>query len=150
MITLLPIYEFEFQEYEDSEPLKGVYRDLNSKELKELENKNKEYSKAINQGKDLEKKLKRVIELSLIAEKNDDWKTLETLTTQKHDLEDKLSDLSDKTKPTDKENELIKWKMSICLSGQDKDKIIALAESYGYSKIQNIIFQAINEKKLGK
>jgi hypothetical protein len=150
MFTLLPIYEFEFQEYEDSEPLKGVYRDLNSKELKELENKNKEYSKAINQGKDLEKKLKRVIELSLIAEKNDDWKTLETLTTQKHDLEDKLSDLSDKTKPTDKENELIKWKMSICLSGQDKDKIIALAESYGYSKVQNIIFQAINEKKLGK
>lgn len=147
MVTLLPIYEFEFKEYEDSEPLKGVYRDLNSKELKELENKNKEYSKAINQGKDLEKKLKRVIELSLIAEKNDDWKTLETLTTQKHDLEDKLSDLSDKTKPTDKENDLIKWKMSICLSGQDKDKIIALAESYGYSKVQNIIFQAINEKK---
>ena len=150
MITLLPIYEFEFKEYEDSEPLKGVYRDLNSKELKELENKEKAYSKVIKEGADLEKKLRRIAELSLIAEKNNEWKTLETLTTQKHDLEDKLSDLSDKTKPEDKQNELIKWKMSICLSGQDKDKIIALAESYGYAKVQNIIFQAINEKKSTK
>ena len=50
MMVLLPIYEFEFQEFEDSAPLKGFYRDLNSKELKELESKHKEYNDAVKKG----------------------------------------------------------------------------------------------------
>ncbi len=40
--------------------------------------------------------------------------------------------------------------MNICLTGESKDKIIALAESYGYLKVQKTIFEAIQEKKQEK
>ena len=150
MTVLLPIHEFEMKEFEDSTPLKGFYRDLNSKEIKELEKKHKEYSDAVKKGLDLEKKLKRTIEQLEISKRKEDWEQVEKLTNVKFDLEDKLMELGEKTKPEDKENDIVKWKMNICLTGDDKDKIIALAESYGYLKVQKTIFEAIQEKKQEK
>ena len=147
MTVLLPVYEFEFQEFEDSTPLKGFYRDLNSKELKELDKKNKAFNDIVKQGTDLERKLKRVIEKIDTATRKEDWEAKDKLQDEKYALEDELLALADKTNPDDKGNDVIKWKMNICLTGEDKDKIIALAESYGYQKVQKIIFEAIQEKK---
>ena len=147
MMVLLPIYEFEMKEFEDSTPLKGFYRDLNSKELKELDKKHKEYTDAIKKGVDLEKKLKRTIEQLAIFTRKEDLEKIEELTNEKYKLEDDLQSLTEKIKPEDKENDIVKWKMNICLTGEDKDKIIALAESYGYIKVQKTIFEAIQEKK---
>ena len=150
MMVLLPIYKFEFKEFEDSVPLKGFYRDLNSKELKELDKKHKEYTDAVKKGLDLEKSLKRTIEKLAIFTRKEDWAKVEELTNDKDKFEDELSALSEKTKPEDKENAIVKWKMGICLSGEDKDKIIDLAENYGYVKVQKTIFEAIQEKKQEK
>ena len=150
MTVLLPVHEFEMKEFEDSIPLKGFYRDLNSKEIKELEKKHKEYSDAVKKGLDLEKKLKRTIEQLEISKRKEDWEQVEKLTNVKFDLEDKLMDHGEKTKPGDKENDIVKWKMNICLTGDDKDKIIALAESYGCLKVEKTIIEAIQEKKQEK
>ena len=150
MIVLLPVYEFEIKEFEDSTTLKGFYRDLNSKELKELDKKNKEYTDAVKKGVDLEKKLKRTIEQLSIFTRKEDLGKIEELTNKKYELEDDLQSLTEKIKPEDKENDIVKWKMNICLTGEDKNKIISLAESYGYIKVQKTIFEAIQEKKLGE
>ena len=150
MTVLLPIYEFEFQEFEDSTPLKGFYRDLNSKELKELDKKNKAFNDIVKKGTDLERKLRRVNEKLDTATRKEDWSLKELLQKEKYSLEDELLALTEKNNPEDKENDVIKWKMNICLTGEDKDKIIALAESYGYLKVQKTIFEAIQEKKQGK
>lgn len=150
MTVLLPVYEFEFQEFEDSTPLKGFYRDLNSKELKELDKKNKAFNDIVKQGTDLERKLKRVNEKLDTATRKEDWSLKELLQKEKYSLEDELLALTEKNNPEDKENDVIKWKMNICLTGKDKDKIIALAENYGYIKVQKTIFEAIQEKKQGK
>lgn len=147
MTVLLPVHEFEMKEFDDSTPLKGFYRDLNSKELKELDKKHKEYTDAIKKGVDLEKKLKRTIEQLAIFTRKEDLEKIEELTNEKYKLEDDLQSLTEKIKPEDKENDIVKWKMNICLTGEDKDKIIALAESYGYIKVQKTIFEAIQEKK---
>ena len=150
MTVLLPIYEFEFQEFEDSTPLKGFYRDLNSKELKELDKKNKAFNDIVKKGTDLERKLRRVNEKLDTATRKEDWSLKELLQKEKYSLEDELLALTEKNNPEDKENDVIKWKMNICLTGEDKDKIIALAESYGYLKVQKTIFEAIQEKKQEK
>lgn len=147
MVVLLPVYEFEIKEFEDSTPLKGFYRDLNSKELKELDKKHKEYTDAVKKGQELEKKLKRTVEQLAISTRKEDWENVEKLTNSKYKLEDELSLLTEKTKPEDKENDIVKWKMDICLTGEDKDKLIQLAENYGYLKVQKTIFEAIAEKK---
>lgn len=147
MVVLLPVYEFEIKEFEDSMPLKGFYRDLNSKELKELDKKHKEYTDAVKKGQELEKKLKRTVEQLAISTRKEDWENVEKLTNSKYKLEDELSLLTEKTKPEDKENDIVKWKMDICLTGEDKDKLIQLAENYGYLKVQKTIFEAIAEKK---
>ena len=150
MTVLLPVYEFEFQEFEDSTPLKGFYRDLNSKELKELDKKNKAFNDIVKKGTDLERKLRRVNEKLDTATRKEDWSSKELLQKEKYSLEDELLALTEKNNPEDKENDVIKWKMNICLTGEDKDKIIALAESYGYLKVQKTIFEAIQEKKQEK
>ena len=150
MMVLLPVYEFEIQEFEGSVPLKGFYRDLNSKQLKEIESKHKEYNDAVKKGVELERKLKRAIEKLAIATRKEDWENVEKLTNEKFELEDQLMEHSVKIKPEDKENAIVKWKMNICLTGDDKDKIIDLAENYGYIKVQKTIFEAIQEKKQEK
>ena len=139
-------YDFEIQENKDSKVLKGTFRDLNSGELKEMNKKNKAYEEMVNKGVEAEKKLQRISKLLTVAEKREDWEEVEELLKEQYLLEDELENLKNKAKPEDKEIEMLKWKFSVCLESEHKSDIIALAETYGYHKVQDIIFQDVIEK----
>lgn len=126
--------------------LKGSLRELTKKEFSEFNSQEGKIKEVVDVSRTNSQEITYLKELFELQKQNDLLKAEETL-TKLNTIEKEANEFIKQNNPDELLEGLVKKRIHTCLEGENKAKIIDLAESYGYRVIFNIIQEAINEKK---
>jgi len=135
---------FELTVGEDT--YEGEFAELTKKQSKSID---KDTPKdTIKENNKVAKKIERIERKIENAKNLDDSKLIKSLYSQLDKLEDIQESLLDKIESYSIED-MYKQRMTLSLSGDDKDAIMTLGETYGYQKVFDTIIRDIRERNAG-
>ena len=137
--------EFDLEVGEDT--YSGMFKDLTKKQDKEL-NKTLQKRKDKNTAlQNLLKKIKKQERKIFVAEKQELWKEISTLEKSLDTLEAQTQKIVSELEDSDVLDTMFKSRLTMSISGEDKQKIMAIGEEYGYERVFSTIIDDIREKQ---
>jgi len=137
--------EFDLEVGEDT--YSGMFKDLTKKQDKEL-NKTLQKRKDKNTAlQNLLKKIKKQERKIFVAEKQELWKEISTLEKSLDTLEAQTQKIVSELEDSDVLDSMFKSRLTMSISGEDKQKIMAIGEEYGYERVFSTIIDDIREKQ---
>lgn len=147
LLDLSNQFTFKLRDQDGNErEIKGTFRDYTKKETEEAKKRHKEQVNASEKMQKLLRELKRNERSIEIKEKLEDYKAVDRLLNQNAKIEEELILLSEEATKEGAGNGL-KERFAICLGGDDKEEIMALADQIGYDVVFKTIQEAIFEGK---
>lgn len=133
-------------QFENEKEIKGTFREYTKEEQIKAKEK---HEKAIKRGEEAQKitrEIARNAKQIEVKENIKDYEAVDKLFTRNVTLEAKLEKLSKEVNKDSLDDGLVE-RFALCLGGDQKDEIIALAEQVGYQTVYAKISEAITAGK---